>query len=94
MSIAHTFMRMHIHRACFMSIARYELCSYFGPMYEHSSCMLIFFSCMINVYHGLYHDPYSNRSFHEYKQSSSMIIIVEKGDGLKCHASVSCIRQE
>ena len=34
-----------------MSIARYELCSYFGPMYKLSSRM-------INVYHGLYHDPY------------------------------------
>ena len=37
MSIAHSFMRIHIHRACFMSIARYEHSSYFGPMYEHSS---------------------------------------------------------
>ena len=25
-----------IHRACFLSIARYELCSYFGSMYEIS----------------------------------------------------------
>ena len=60
MSIAHSFMRIHIHRACFMSIARYELCSYFGPMYEHSSCMIIFLSCMSNVYHGHFHDPYQN----------------------------------
>ena len=31
-----------------------------GSMYEHSSCMMIFLSCMINVDHGLYHDPYSH----------------------------------
>ena len=37
MSIAHSFMRIHIHRDCFISIARYEHSSYFGPMYEHSS---------------------------------------------------------
>ena len=29
-----------------------------GSMYEHSSCMIIFLSYMINVDHGLYHDPY------------------------------------
>ena len=63
MSIAHNFMWIHIHRACFMSIARYELCSYFGPMYEHSSCMIIFLSCMSNVYHGHFHDPYFDHSF-------------------------------
>ena len=62
MSIAHSFMRIHIHRACFMSIARYEHSSYFGPMYEHSSyydngfiidelmLYLIMLSC--------FHDPY------------------------------------
>ena len=59
MSIAHSFMRIHIHRACFMSIARYEHSSYFGPMYEHSSCMITFLSCMSNVYHSHFHDPYS-----------------------------------
>ena len=41
-----------------MSIARYELCSYFGPRYEHNSCMIIFLSYMSNVYHGHFHDPY------------------------------------
>ena len=30
----------------------------FGPMYDDSSFMIIFLSCMINVDHGLYHDPY------------------------------------
>ena len=29
-----------------------------NPMYEHSSCMIFVLSCMINVDHGLYHDPY------------------------------------
>ena len=40
----------------------YELWSYhdnrMNPMYEHSSCMIFVLSCMINVDHGLYHDPY------------------------------------
>ena len=58
MSIAHGFMSILIHRGQFMSIARYELCSYFGPMFEYSSCMIFSLSCMINVDHGLYHDPY------------------------------------
>ena len=44
-----------------MSIARYELCSYFGTMFEYSSCMIFSLSCMINVDHGLYHDPYTVR---------------------------------
>ena len=66
MGIAHSFMRIHIHRDCFMSIARYEHSSYFGPMYEHSSyydngfiidelmLYLIMLSC--------FHDPYFNLS--------------------------------
>ena len=29
-----------------------------NPMYDHSSCMIFVLSCMINVDHGLYHDPY------------------------------------
>ena len=30
-----------------------------GTMYEYSSCMTFSLSCMINVDHSLYHDPYS-----------------------------------
>ena len=29
-----------------------------NPMYELCSCMIFSLSCMINVDHGLYHDPY------------------------------------
>ena len=29
-----------------------------GTMFEYSSCMIFSLSCMINVDHGLYHDPY------------------------------------
>ena len=29
-----------------------------GTMYEYSSCMIFLLSCMINVDHSLYHDPY------------------------------------
>ena len=62
MSIAHGFMSILIHRAQFMSIARYELCSYFGTMYElcsyydkwlyHRRAMLY------HIIYDLYHDPY------------------------------------
>ena len=33
-------------------------------MYEHSSCMIFVLLCMINVDHGLYHDPYLTPSIH------------------------------
>ena len=54
------------HRAMSISYIElnpmYELWSYhdnrMNPMYEHSSCMIFVLSCMINVDHGLYHDPY------------------------------------
>ena len=31
-----------------------------GTMYEYSSCMIFSVSCMINVDHTLYHDPYDS----------------------------------
>ena len=34
----------------------------FGPMYDDSSFMISFLSCMINVDHGLHHDPYHGES--------------------------------
>ena len=38
-----------MHRACFMSIARNKLCSYFGSMYEISSSMKTFFGSMYEI---------------------------------------------
>ena len=54
------------HRAMSISYIElnpmYELWSYhdnrMNPMYEHSSCMIFVLSCMINVDHWSYHDPY------------------------------------
>ena len=58
MSTAHGFMSILIHRAQFMSIARMSYAHRISPMYELCSCMIFSLSCMINVDHGLYHDPY------------------------------------
>ena len=60
MSIAHGFMSILIHRAQFMSIARMSYAHILGTMYEYSSCMIFPLSCMINVDHSLYHDPYDD----------------------------------
>ena len=85
MSIAHSFMRIHIHRACFMSIARYEHSSYFGPMYEHSSyydngfiidelmLYLIMLSC--------FHDPYPDGRDHTVNCSKLYATLLENLNG-------------
>ena len=59
-----------IHRACFTSIARYELCSHFGSMYEISSSMKTFFGSMyeISSYYDrgfLIHEKFISWPFHD-----------------------------
>ena len=49
-----------------------------GSMYEHSSCMIIFLSCMINVYHGLYHDPYPKGALGSQKHVEEVLEVSEE----------------
>ena len=75
------------HRAMSISYIElnpmYELWSYhdnrMNPMYEHSSCMIFVLSCMINVDHGLYHDPYLEEHMVKLGQLWSFGIVKSKG---------------
>ena len=49
MSVNHRFIIYFMHRAFFMSIAHYELSSFFGSMYDISSCMKTFFGSMYEI---------------------------------------------
>ena len=46
MSVYQRFMIYLMHKACFVSIAHYKLCSYFGSMYDISSSMKTYFGSM------------------------------------------------
>ena len=69
-----------------MSIARYEHSSYFGPMYEHSSSMIIFLSCMSNVYHSHFHDPYKSY------QPGESILRHDLPIGIPCHSGMDHLK--